>query len=382
MKKYDRDTFINKFEFKGDRRLFYPMTMETKCNSLFTRNFKSIMKLPTFSKQDVTNYKESVTYDVKHTQELKRMLDLPDMSERTNSSHFDWSTTDSLGIILVDKFYIYDFNKGHTEVGEYQDIYPNTIKFSNEHLLFSVGSNGGKIDVFNADTNLKMSSINTRVTSTFTSMLWKGKSIITGTSNGFIEFNDIRSWFTSVKFKINNGIKSIVQLDESEFVISGNNGDVQIFSLLTNSVRLTLSQHTDSVNGFVVPSPNCIITGGKDKNLCSWNTISGKCLHTIDTGSPVLEVGWNPLTKELMTAQDFDVNGRYLISFWDVELNKKRNLETPHFYPITSLNVSKDGNYFCASSLSETLTFYEVIQNSKQTKVKHKRDTNLLKEIR
>ncbi|KPA79260.1 cell division cycle protein 20 putative (CDC20) [Leptomonas pyrrhocoris] len=120
-----------------------------------------------------------------------------------------------------------------------------------------------------------------------------------------------------------------------------------------------LNKHTAAVKALSWnPSqPALLVSGGgsHDKSLRFWSTLTGECVHHINTGSQVCGVVWNRTGTELVTAHGYTDNQ---LSIWRYpSLRRIANL-IGHTSRVLHLALSADGETVVSAAADETLRFW------------------------
>ena len=94
-----------------------------------------------------------------------------------------------------------------------------------------------------------------------------------------------------------------------------------------NSPIYTLSAHQAAVKAisWCPWQPRTLASGGgtNDREIRFWNTSSGTCLNSVDTGSQVCGILWNEEYKEIVTGHGFSHNQ---LTVWKYPAMTKGNL--------------------------------------------------------
>lgn len=120
-----------------------------------------------------------------------------------------------------------------------------------------------------------------------------------------------------------------------------------------------LNKHTAAVKALSwnPAQPALLVSGGgsHDKSLRFWNTLTGECVHHINTGSQVCGVVWNRSGTELVTAHGYTDNQ---LSIWRYpSLRRIANL-IGHTSRVLHLALSADGETVVSAAGDETLRFW------------------------
>ena len=99
--------------------------------------------------------------------------------------------------------------------------------------------------------------------------------------------------------------------------------------------------------------------GGGDKRIMFWNTHTGACLNSVDTGSQVCALLWNKNERELLSSHGFTQNQLIL---WKYPSMVKMAELTGHTSRVLYMTQSPDG-CTVASAAGEELRIWNVFGN-------------------
>ena len=130
--------------------------------------------------------------------------------------------------------------------------------------------------------------------------------------------------------------------------------------------RYELTEHQAAVKALAW-SPherNLLATGGGTADRCIkfWNTQSGSMLQSVDTGSQVCALQWNPFEKEILSSHGF---ARNQLCLWKYPTMAKVKELDGHTARVLHLAVSPDGSSVVSAAADETLRFWEVFAPAK-----------------
>nr|TKR83973.1 hypothetical protein D5086_0000260060 [Populus alba] len=105
--------------------------------------------------------------------------------------------------------------------------------------------------------------------------------------------------------------------------------------------------------------------GGNDRHIKFWNTQTGTCLNSVDTGSQVSALQWNKHERELLSSHGFTENQLIL---WKYPSMVKTAELSGHTSPVLFMTQSPDGYTVASAAGDETLRFWNVFGNPKAAK--------------
>ena len=105
--------------------------------------------------------------------------------------------------------------------------------------------------------------------------------------------------------------------------------------------------------------------GGNDRCIKFWNTHTGLCLNSVDTGAQVCALLWNKNEKELLSACGFVQKP---LTLWKYPSMVKLAELEGHTSRVLCLAQSPDGSTVASVAADETLRFWNVFGTSEAPK--------------
>eukprot|EP00941_MAST-03F_sp_MAST-3F-sp1_P003620 g3620.t1 len=114
---------------------------------------------------------------------------------------------------------------------------------------------------------------------------------------------------------------------------------------------------------------NLLASGGgtADKCIKFWNSANGAMLNSIDTGSQVCSLLWNPHEKEILSSHGFSDNQ---LCLWRYPTMQKITELKGHGKRVLHLAASPDGTTVCSAGADETLRFWNVFGGRSRRRTK------------
>lgn len=153
--------------------------------------------------------------------------------------------------------------------------------------------------------------------------------------------------------------------DGSTLASGGNDNKLCLWDVSTSGrssqTRFTLTDHQAAVKA-IAWSPherNLLATGGGTADRCIkfWNTRTGALLNSIDTGSQVCSLQWNPFEKEILSSHGF---ARNQLCLWKYPTMAKVKELDGHTARVLHMACSPDGGTVVSAAADETLRFWNV----------------------
>ena len=103
---------------------------------------------------------------------------------------------------------------------------------------------------------------------------------------------------------------------------------------------------------------NVLATGGgtSDRTIKIWSTVTGVEQQSIDTGSQVCSLLFNPNNKELLSSHGFSENQ---LTLWKFPTMTRIKDLTGHTARVLHTAVSPDGTTVCSAASDETLRLWK-----------------------
>ncbi|CAN7010627.1 unnamed protein product [Brassica oleracea var. botrytis] len=122
-----------------------------------------------------------------------------------------------------------------------------------------------------------------------------------------------------------------------------------------------LEEHTSAVKALAwCPfQSNLLATGGggTDGAIKFWNTHTGACLNSVDTGSQVCALLWSKNDRELLSSHGFSQNH---LALWKYPSLVKMAELTGHTSRVLYMTQSPDGSTVASAAGDESLRFWDV----------------------
>ncbi|KAK8959805.1 Protein FIZZY-RELATED 2 [Platanthera guangdongensis] len=205
-------------------------------------------------------------------------------------------------------------------------------------------------------------------------LAWNNSILTTGSMDGQIVNNDVTG-------KKVCGLKW--SASGKQLASGGNDNLLHIWELAMASRAVNQNQwiHRFDAHNAAVKSlawcpfqSNLLASGGGGADRCIkfWNTLSGDCLNSVDTGSQVSALLWNKNERELLSSHGYDENQ---LTLWKYPSMVKFAELRGHTSRVLHMSQSPDGCTVATASGDETLKFWNVFGNPHMdklaTKTKH-----------
>lgn len=202
------------------------------------------------------------------------------------------------------------------------------------------------------------------------SLAWNNNILTTGGMDGCIVNNDVRVRSHIVETYRGHeqevcGLKW--SASGQQLASGGNDNLLHIWDRSVASSQTTtqwlhrLEDHTAAVKALAwCPFQSNLLAsggGGGDRCIKFWNTHTGACLNSVDTGSQVCSLLWNKNERELLSSHGFTQNQ---LTLWKYPSMVKMAELNGHTSRVLYMAQSPDGCTVASAAGDETLRFWNV----------------------
>jgi cell division cycle 20, cofactor of APC complex len=303
-----------------------------------------------------------------------RVLDAPELMDDYYLNLLSWSDTNVLAVALASTVYLWNATTGdiqefckYEEVGA-ADAHISSlawVQHGGAHL--AVGTSGGKTQLWDVQACKQVRTMDghgDRVSS----LAWNQHILSSGSRDTNIVNHDVRVARHNIATMSAHGqeVCGLAWSNDGEVLASGGNDNLLCLwdastSLSRPEPRFKMTDHQAAVKALAW-SPHerrLLATGGGTADRCIkfWNSQTGALLNSIDTGSQVCALLWNPFEKEILSGHGY---ARNQICLWKYpSMAKIKELEG-HTSRVLHLSSSPDGSTVVSAAGDETLRFWEI----------------------
>ncbi|WZY86266.1 hypothetical protein YC2023_032650 [Brassica napus] len=306
-------------------------------------------------------------------QTSERTLDAPDIVDDFYLNLLDWGSANVLAIALGHTVYLWDASTGSTSelVTVDEEKGPVTsINWAPDGRHVAVGLNNSEVQLWDSGSNRQLRTLKGCHQSRVGSLAWNNHILTTGGMDGQIVNNDVRIRSHIVE-TYRGHTQEVCGLKWSgsgqQLASGGNDNVVHIWDRSVASSNSTtqwlhrLEEHTSAVKALAwCPfQANLLATGGGggDRTIKFWNTHTGACLNSVDTGSQVCSLLWSKNERELLSSHGFTQNQ---LTLWKYPSMVKMAELTGHTSRVLYMAQSPDGCTVASAAGDETLRFWNV----------------------
>lgn len=297
-----------------------------------------------------------------------RVLDAPGLVDDYYLNLLDWSSGNQVAIGLERNVYVWSADEGSVEclLESSPDTYISSVKWSGDGAYVGVGLGTGEVQIWDVAEGQKIRSMfghDTRVGV----MGWNSHTLSTGARSGLVFNHDVRiaNHKTAELVSHTSEVCGLEwRSDGAQLATGGNDNLVSIWDARSLSVpKFTKTNHKAAVKALAwCPwNTNLLATGGGsyDRHIHFWNSTSGARVNSIDTGSQVTSLRWNPHDREIVSSSGFPDNS---LSIWSYPA-LARHVEIPaHESRVLHSCLSPDGQMLATAAADESLKFWKVFE--------------------
>ncbi|KAL9381878.1 hypothetical protein Peur_024913 [Populus x canadensis] len=278
-----------------------------------------------------------------------------------------------LAIALGSTVYLWDASDGSTSelvTVDDEDGPVTSVNWAPDGRHIAIGLNNSHIQLWDSASNRQLRTLKGGHRSRVGSMAWNNHILTTGGMDGQIINNDVRIRSHIVE-TYRGHTQEVCGLKWSasgqQLASGGNDNLIHIWdrsTALSNSATQwlhRLEDHTSAVKALAwCPFQGNLLAsggGGGDKSIKFWNTHTGACLNSIDTGSQVCSLLWNKNERELLSSHGFTQNQ---LTVWKYPSMVKMAELTGHTSRVLYMAQSPDGCTVATAAGDETLRFWNV----------------------
>ncbi|CAA2968566.1 cell division cycle, cofactor of APC complex-like [Olea europaea subsp. europaea] len=306
-------------------------------------------------------------------QTSERTLDAPDIVDDYYLNLLDWGSSNVLSIALGNTVYMWNASNGATSelVTIDEENGPVTsVKWAPDGHHIAVGLNNSEVQIWDSTASRQLRTLRGVHGSRVGALDWNNHILTSGGMDGQIINNDVR-----VRAHIVETYRGHTQevcglkwsASGSQLASGGNDNLLHIWDRsMASSDSPTqwlhrLEEHTAAVKALAwCPFQGNLLAsggGGSDRCIKFWNTHSGVCSNSVDTGSQVCALLWNKNERELLSSHGFIENQ---LTLWKYPSMVKIAELTGHTSRVLCMVQSPDGCTVASAAGDETLRFWNV----------------------
>ncbi|KAL4509272.1 hypothetical protein ABPG72_018203 [Tetrahymena utriculariae] len=343
----------------------------------------------------------------------ERILDAPQLSDDYYLNLMDWGdcgteNKGTLAICLGSEVYLWDEYEIVNLFKTNQNVQATSVSWMNlkKKNCLAVGFSDNTIQLWDTEKCIPYRILKGH-TGRVSSLSWNNYILSSGSRDTQIINHDIRQKNNIIK-RFQGHEQEVCGLkwspDGTQLASGGNDNTLRIWDI--NYAQNNVSHNNASSSSSRSASPSyqracfynhkaavkalawcpwqkhLLASGGgtQDKTIKFWNTDKMELVNSINCGSQVCSILWNPQDKELISSHGFQDNQ---LIVWSYPSMQKITELHGHTNRVLHMALSPDGSTVCSASSDETLRFWKVFPGSRYDRhdyddsnpfTKHKRD--------
>lgn len=307
-----------------------------------------------------------------------RILDAPDLMDDYYLNLLSWSSTNVLAVALAQSVYLWDAGKGSIDElmsveEEGEDNYISSVAWIQQggsHIAVGTASNAVQLwDVTAGKQVRSMDGHSARVGA----LAWNGHILTSGSRDTHIIHHDVRiqNHIVGTLRQHTQEVCGLAWSPDGTYLASGSNDNTLcIWDGVTSSTpKHCITEHQAAVKALAW-SPherNLLASGGgtADRTMKFWNAQSGALLNSVDTGSQVCALQWNPKENEILSSHGYAENQ---LCLWKYPTLAKIKELKGHTSRVLHMATSPDGSMVVSGAADETLRFWNVFSGDGKKK--------------
>ncbi|XP_031484622.1 cell division cycle 20.2, cofactor of APC complex-like isoform X1 [Nymphaea colorata] len=317
-------------------------------------------------------------------QSAERTLDAPELEDDYYLNLLDWSTRNVLAIALGRSLYLWDASEGTASelMSVDEDSGPITsVSWAPDGKHIAVGLKSSAVQLWDTVASKQLRTLRGGHQSRVGSLAWNSHILTTGGMDGLIFNNDVRirshiveeykgheqevcglKWSSSGQQLASGGNDNLLHIWDRTMASEQNARQNQWLHRLDDHRAAVKALAWCPFQGNLLASGG----GGSDRCIKFWNTHTGSCLNSVDTGSQVCALLWSKTERELLSSHGFDQNQ---LTLWKYPSMVRMAELTGHTSRVLFMAMSPDGcTVASASAGDETLRFWNVFGNPETNK--------------
>ena len=302
----------------------------------------------------------------------ERILDAPELLDDYYLNLIDWSANNVLAVALSNSVYLWNASTGDIQqlmqTGDDTNDYVASVQWSADGKHIAVGTASANVQIWDAARLKQLRNLRGH-SARVGALAWNNHLLTSGGRDNVIMNHDVR---------IRDHVQSRLRAHEQEIcglkwspsgnqlASGGNDNMLHIWDIHNTSGYLhRMDAHQAAVKALAwCPFHSSLLASGggtADRCIKFWNTHTGACLNSIDTGSQVCSLVWNKHEREILSSHGFSQNQ---LCLWKYPSMTKIAELSGHTSRVLHLATSPDGCTVVSAAADETLRFWKVFEDT------------------
>lgn len=304
-----------------------------------------------------------------------KVLDAPELQDDFYLNLVDWSQQNTLSVGLGSCVYLW--SACTSQVTRLCDLSSDTdsvtsVSWSDKSNMLAVGTHRGLTQIWDVSVNKKVSTLSGH-SARVGALAWNADLLASGSRDRMVLLRDTRAPSSTPDRRLSSHKQEVCGLkwspDYQHLASGGNDNKLYIWNTHSTEPMLTYSDHIAAVKA-IAWSPHqhgLLASGGgtADRRIRFWNTITGRPLQCVDTGSQVCNLAWSKHSSELVSTHGYSQNQ---ILIWKYPSLVQIAKLTGHTLRVLYLAMSPDGESIVTGAGDETLRFWNIFNKTRSTK--------------
>lgn len=307
-----------------------------------------------------------------------RVLDAPSLKDDFYLNLVDWSKDNLLAVTLKSCVYLWcaDTRKVTKlcDLGNCDSV--SSLTWDQGGTQLAVATHSGEVQIWNTEKCKRVKTMKGHVARVGV-LAWNNHLLASGSRDRMIYLRDPRSskdWEVKLQKGHNQEVCGLKwSFDGRQLASGGNDNKLLIWNVRQSKVPIiNWGDHTAAIKAIAwSPHQNGLLASGGgtyDRCIRFRNTLTGKLLNVIDTGSQVCNLIWSKNVNEIVSTHGYSLRGKThnnQIILWKYPTMTRLATLKGHTYRVLYLALSPDGQTIVTGAGDETLRFWNIFPSTK-----------------
>lgn len=297
-----------------------------------------------------------------------KVLDAPGIRDDYYLNLLDWSAQNTLAVALDRSLYLWNATTSDIDMlfempDTDADDYITSVSWMADGNILAVGTNSNEVQLWDVAKGRQVRTMKGHQ-DRVSSLSWNRAIVSSGSRDTTIMHHDVRLAQHQIAV-LEGHTQEVCGLkwseDGTQLASGGNDNILNVWDEGRTEARFRLDHHTSAVKA-VAWCPwqaGLLASGGGAADRCikMWNTRSGACVNSVDTGSQVCGLVWSRTHKELVSSHGYSQNQ---LAVWKYPTMAKVGEMHGHTSRVLFMSLSPDGQTIVSGAGDERLRFWNV----------------------